>query len=199
MLLRAVTLSAVLAAPLALTAPGASAAPARFEIDPTHFSVVFSADHIGFGATWGMFLNGAGGFTYDEATQSLTDLSVTIDAASVFSNDERRDGHLRSKDFLDASAHPDVTFVMTSAEPTGATTGRVTGDLTLRGVTKPVVLEVVLNRIADYPFGHRKRTIGVTATTVIKRSEFGMTYAVEGGLVGDAVPITIELEAIQQD
>lgn len=194
-------LTALPAAVLALAAfaPIAEAEPARYEIDTSHFSVVFNADHIGYGGTWGMFLAGSGGFTYDESTQTLSDLTVTIDANSVFSNDDRRDGHLRSNDFLAAEEHPEITFVMTGAEATSETTGKVFGDLTLRGVAKPVTLDVTLNKIGEYPFGHRKRTIGVTAETVLQRSEWGMTYAIDGGLVGDEVPIVIELEAIQQD
>ena len=182
-----------------LSAQTSHAEPARFEIDPTHFSIVFNAQHIGYGATWGMFLKGEGGFTYDEESQALSDLNVTIPADSVFSNHEARDNHLRGKDFLHAQEHPVISFTMTSAEPKTDTTGLVHGDLTLRGVAKPVTLEVTLNKIGEYPFGHRKQTIGITATTVLKRSEWGMTYAVDGGLVGDEVPITIELEAIKAE
>lgn len=173
----------------------ATAEPAQYNIDPTHFSVVFNAQHVGYGATWGMFLKGEGGFTYDEENQTLSDLAVTIPAESVFSNHDARDNHLRGKDFLHAEEHPVISFVMTSAEPKTDTTGLVYGDLTLRGISKPVTLEVTLNKIEEYPFAHRKRTIGVTATTVLTRSEWGMTYAVDGGLVGDEVPIIIELEA----
>ena len=193
----AFTAAAVLAA--ALSSQRADAEPARFEIDPTHFSIVFNAQHIGYGATWGMFLRGEGGFTYDEESKTLTDLTVTIPADSVFSNHDARDNHLRGKDFLHAEEHPEISFVMTSAEPKTDTTGLVHGDLTLRGVAKPVTLDVTLNKISEYPFGHRKRTIGVTAKTVLKRSEWGMTYAIDGGLVGDEVPIVIELEAIKAE
>lgn len=168
-----------------------------YEIDKSHFSIVFNADHIGYAATWGMFLDGSGSFMFDEEARTLSDLTVTIDANSVFTNDDRRDGHLRSADFLDAESHPQITFVMTSAEATGETTGKVHGDLTLRGVTRPVTLDVTLNKIGPYPWGGTY-VVGITAETTLRRSEWGMTYATENGLVGDEVPIVIELEAIRQ-
>lgn len=184
---------------LAALATGPALADADlYEIDKSHFSVVFNADHIGYGATWGMFLDGSGSFMFDEDARTLSDLSVTIDANSVFTNHDRRDGHLRSADFLDAENHPDVTFVMTGATAESDTTGKVTGDLTLRGVTNPVTLDVTLNKIGPYPWGSNY-VVGITAETTLKRSDWGMTYAIENGLVGDEVPIVIELEAIRQD
>lgn len=173
------------------------AEPRHYTIDPAHFSIVFNAVHIGYAPTWGMFLKGKGGFTFDEETRALSDLRVEIEAASVFSNDERRDGHLRSNDFLAAEAHPAITFEMTEAHPETDTRGKVSGDLTLRGVTRPVTLDVTLNKIGPYPFGGTY-VIGISASTTLKRSQFGSTYALEGGLVGDEVEIRIDLEAIRQ-
>jgi polyisoprenoid-binding protein YceI len=186
----------LLAATLALSAGAAAAAPARWVIDPAHLSVVWSADHIGYGSVWGMFLTAEGSFTYDEETQDLSDLVFTVDPSSVFSNDEARDGHLRSADFLSAEANPEIRFVMTGAEKETDTTGTVTGDLTFRGVTKPVTLDVTLNKIGPYPFGPNY-VLGVTVETTIKRSDFGSTYALD--LVADEIPLTIELEAIRQE
>ncbi len=187
---------------IGLVAMLASAGPSRAEpraylIDPSHFSIVFNAMHIGYAPTWGLFLKGKGGFTFDEETRTLSDLSVEIETASVFSNDERRDGHLRSDDFLAAEAHPTITFTMTEARAETETSGKITGDLTLRGVTRPVTLDVTLNKIGPYPFGGTY-VLGISASTVLKRSEFGSTYALDGGLVGDEVEIRIDLEAIRQ-
>lgn len=188
-----------LAAALVLTGLGSAAAePARYVIDPSHLSVMWRADHIGFGDTIGMFLESGGEFVYDEATQTLSEARFTVQAASVFSNDERRDNHLRGKDFLLAEEHPEITFVMTSAEATGDTTGVVTGDLTLRGVTRPIEVQVTLNKTGDYPFGGAY-VIGITAEAVVKRSDFGSTYAVENGWVGDEIPLVISFEAVRQD
>ncbi|WP_208984519.1 YceI family protein [Stappia sp. TSB10GB4] len=186
----------------ALTAALTAALPARAEprtyvIDPSHFSIVFNAMHIGYAPTWGLFLKGEGSFTYDENTRELSDLSVAIETASVFSNDERRDGHLRSDDFLSADAHPRITFRMTDARAETEATGTVIGDLTLRGVTRPVTLNVTLNKIGPYPFGDT-HVVGISARTVLRRSDFGMIYAVENGFVGDEVDIRIDLEAVRQ-
>ena len=181
-----------------LAPAGASAEPARYKIDPQHFAIVFNGLHIGYERQWGMFLRGGGEFTYDHDAKALSDLSVTIEAGSVFSNDEERDGHLRSADFLDAEAHPDITFVMTEAVPETDTTGTVSGDLTIRGETRPVTLDVTLNKIGPYPWGDNF-VVGITATTTLMREDWGMTYALDNGLVGPDVPIIIELEAIRQD
>lgn len=188
--------SAAVAAALLVGAP-ASAAPERYEIDQSHFSIVFNVDHVGFGGTWGMFLDAAGGFSYDADAQALSELSVTIQTASIFTNHEKRDEHLRGGDFLMAAENPEITFVATSAEATSATTGTVTGDLTLRGVSRSVTLDVVLNKADKNPFSG-KHTLGITATTTILRSEWGMDYGVANGAVGDEVPIVIELEAARQ-
>ena len=187
----------VVAAALVWTNP-ADAAPERYVIDPAHFSIVFSADHIGYADTWGMFLEAEGSFTFDPEARELSDLVVTVDPASVFTNHDGRDGHLRGEDFLHVEAYPEARFVMTGAAPTGERTGTVTGDLTLRGVTRPVTLDVTWNKSGPYPFGDTY-AIGISAETTSRRSDFGMTYAVENGWVGDEIPIRIDLEAIRQD
>lgn len=177
----------------------ATAEPAGFEIDPAHVTVAFLVRHIGYADTLGQFLEVEGGFDYDEATKTLSDLEVVIEAESVFSNHDRRDDHVRGSDFLDADEHPEIVFVGTGATPTGENSGTVTGDLTLLGVTRPVTLEVTLNKAGLYPFGEGPPyVLGISARTTIKRSAFGMTYAVENGFVGDEVDVIIELEAIRQ-
>lgn len=176
----------------------ADAAPRTYDIDPAHAVIAFKVDHIGFAKTLGQFLETSGSFVYDEETQTLGEVSVDIVAASVFSNHEARDNHIRNKDFLWADETPVITFRASGGTATSETTGQVTGDLTLRGVTRPVTLDVVLNRAAAYPFGHKKHTLGISASAVIKRSEWGMDYA-QGGLVGDDVELIIEIEAIQRD
>ena len=176
----------------------AQAEMARFLIDPEHFSILFSTGHLGYQQQLGLFLDGSGSFTFDETTNELADLVVEIEAASVFSNHRARDNHLRSGDFLDAENHPMIRFVMTEAEPASETTGTITGDLTLRGVTLPVTLDVQLNKIGAYPWGSNY-VVGVSAETVINRSDFGSTYALEGEMVGDAVTLVFEIEAIRQN
>jgi len=194
---RAVAAVMVLAT-LAFGGRGVQAQPEHFRLDPAHTSIAFMVDHIGFEKLIGMFLEVEGTFRYDEKSQKLTDLVVKIPAKSVFSNHQARDTHVRSDEFLDAATHPDITFKMTAAKAASETTGTVTGELTIRGVTQPVTLDVTLNKIGDYPFpvgGKVPYVIGFSARTTIKRSDFGMTYAVENGLVGDEVQILIEAEA----
>jgi polyisoprenoid-binding protein YceI len=184
---------------LALVGTGATAVaePYRYRIDPEHLSIGFSASHIGYADVLGLFLRGAGSFVYDAQTRTLRDLQATVDPASVFTNHRARDEHLRSGEFLDAAAHPEIRFVMTGAEPTGERTGKVTGDLTLRGVTRPVVLDVTLNAAKPSPLDGSER-LGVSVRTTIQRSAWGMTYAVENGWVADAIPLSIEFEAVRE-
>lgn len=186
----------LLPALLALAWP-AEAAPARYRIDPEHLVVAFTVRHIGYHSVLGQFLKAEGSFTFDEEARRVADVRVSIDAASVFTNHQARDEHVRSGDFLDAAKHSAIGFVGKEAEATGERTGRVTGDLTIRGVTRPAVLEVTLNKVGPYPFGPNY-VAGISARTTVRRSEFGMTYALDGGLVADEVDVVIELEAIRE-
>jgi len=193
--MRHLALSSILAI-TTLTAP-ALAAPAQYELDPTHTTVMFTIDHVGYAATIGVFGEVAGTFTYDMDTQDLSNVQVAIAADSVNTFLEARDGHVRKRDFLDVSAHPQITFTAESGTPRNGTTGTVTGDLTILGQTQPVTLDVTLNKAAVYPFGHKRMVLGLSLTGKINRSDFGMTYAVDNGLVGDEVAIRVETEAMQ--
>lgn len=177
----------------------AMAAPDRFELDPSHTTVFFTVDHIGYAGTLGVFGTISGSFLYDMETQDLSDVKVSIDAASVNTFDQARDGHVKNKDFLDVSNHPEITFVASGGTATSDTTGTVTGDLTILGQKQPVTLNVTLNKAAEYPFGHKRLVLGLSLETSINRSDFGMNYAVDNGLVGDAVDIRIETEAMKMD
>lgn len=194
-----VNAAAVLALMGGLTAPHlATAEPARFEIDPGNSSIAFSANHIGYKDVLGLFLEERGSFTFDEETRELSDLVFEVDATSVFTDNPARNRHLMSGDFLDAENHPLIRFVMTEAVPKSDTEGTIKGDLTVRGVTQPATVDVTLNRIAPYPWGSNY-VLGVSAEAVVERSAFGSTYALENGLVGDAISLTFEIEAIRQD
>ena len=128
----------------------------------------------------------------------VSDIAVTIGAVSVDTQHEERDKHLRAQDFLWVEHIRGSLFTGTSAEQTGPRTGKITGDLTIRGVTKPVTLDVVWNKSGQYTFGDMHYATGVSARAKIKRSDFGMTYALEGGMVGDEVEIILEFEGIRQ-
>lgn len=189
--------TAALGALALLAAAPAAAAPETYRIDPEHLSIGFLVHHIGYADTLGMFREAEGSFVFDPEARTLEDLTVTIQAESVFTNHQRRDDHLRGDDFLDVEAHPEITFVATSAEPTGETTGTVTGDLTILGVTQPVTLDVTLNKRGEYPFGNNF-VMGISARTTVTRSDYGMTYAVDNGWVGDDIEVIIEVEAIRE-
>jgi polyisoprenoid-binding protein YceI len=174
------------------------AAPERYQLDPNHMAIAFLVSHVGFAKTLGQFTRAEGSFVFDPEKPAISDIAVTIDTTSVDTQHEERDKHLRAQDFLWVEQHPQITFHGASAEQTGPRTGRVTGDLTIRGVTKPVTLDIVWNKSAQYPFGDMHYATGVSARAKIKRSDFGMTYALEGGLVGDEVDIILEFEGIRR-
>ena len=188
-------LAPAFASVLAVATP-ALADKALYQLDDTHTAIYFTVDHIGYSKTLGIFTGLEGTFMYDTDTQELSDVNVTIQADSVNTFHQARDGHVKNKDFLHVSAHPTITFTATEGAPESDTAGTVTGELTILGVTQPVTLEVTLNKVGDYPFGHKREVLGLSMTTSIMRSDFGMMYAVENGLVGDQVDITIETEAM---
>jgi polyisoprenoid-binding protein YceI len=190
--------AALLVSSLSLGSP-ALAEPAKFVIDDEHFSMNFEIMHIGYAPVMGMFQEVEGSFVYDEETGELSEGQLVFQADSIFTNHKRRDDHLREADFLDASEYENITFTVTGFERTGDNTGVVTGDLTLLGETRPVDLNVTLNKAAEYPITHEEYTLGLTAETTIKRSDWGMTYGLEGDLVGDEVKLRFGFEAIRQD
>lgn len=187
---------------LTLSIP-AQAKPEKYVIDPAHFSIAMSVRHIGFFDMIGLFTEGAGSFTFDESKPEVSDIRVTIKTASFDSGHEKRDGHVRSADFLNAKEFPEMVFVGTRSEKTGDRTGKIHGELTLRGVTKPLTLDVTWIKSGEYPiggglFGGKPYVTGINARGILKRSDFGMTYAVDNGFVGDDVTLILGFEARRQ-
>lgn len=180
-----------------LIAPLAWAEPKTFDIDPDHFSLTFEVNHLGYASVIGMFREAEGSFTYDEDTRTISDGKVVVQSDSVFTDHKKRDEHLRKSDFLHSKRYPEITFEVTDFETTGDNTGKLTGDLTLLGKTRPVTLDVTLNKAAVYPITHEEYTLGISARTTIQRSEWGMTYALDPLLVGDEVKLRFEFEAIE--
>ncbi|MEX0964010.1 MAG: YceI family protein [Pseudohongiellaceae bacterium] len=187
-----------LALTLLLAIGQAKAEPADWEIDPEHFSIAFEAGHIGYQQQLGLFLEGGGSFRYDPESQQLSGGRVEIQAASIFTNLDARDNHLRGRDFLNARRNPLILFEVIEFSAADEARGTLTGNLTLLGETHPVELQVTINKQAEYPFGHRLQTLGISAHTTINRSLWGMDYGVEGNLVGDEVTLRFEFEAIRQ-
>jgi polyisoprenoid-binding protein YceI len=182
-----------------LTPAIATAEPRNFVLDAEHASIAFVVQHLSFAGVLGVFREAEGTMVFDEEASALQSMEIRIAAESLDTRHARRDDHLRSDDFLDSDNHPEMVFTFTSAEQTGERTGRITGNLTLIGQTRPVTLDVELKDAGNYPFGDRHYAIGISARGEISRSEWGMTYGVADGLVGDTVEIIIEAEFIREE
>ncbi|MEZ5932583.1 MAG: YceI family protein [Alphaproteobacteria bacterium] len=174
------------------------AEPAEFVLDPEHTYITFFVRHLGFADLAGMFLESDGTFSYDEEAKELKSATITVKTDSVFTNHEERDGHLKSADFLNVGEYPEMTFVAKTAEKLSDTQGKITGDLTLLGVTKPITLDVTFNKAGNYPFLDGHYALGFDATGSFRRSDFGMTYGVDGDIVGDEITLVIGAEGIRQ-
>lgn len=194
--MRAPSLGRSLVFALALAfAAGAQSEPARYELDPEHLTIAFLVEHIGYAKTLGAFRRASGGFTFDDTGAAVSDVRVVVATMSVDTAHEARDEHVRSGDFLASEEHPEMIFTASGAERTADGTFIVNGELTLLGTTRPLRLEATLNKAAPYPIGDRTEVLGVSARGTLRRSEFGMSYGIEGALVGDEVELIIELEA----
>jgi polyisoprenoid-binding protein YceI len=168
-----------------------------FALDLTHSSVEFTVRHMVFSRVRGTFPKFTLDLDVDEKTNLPTAINAVIDATSIDTNVADRDAHLKSPDFLDVAKFPSITYKATSI--TGAAdTLTIQGDLTIHGVTKPVVLTASVDGRAKDPWGNDR--IGFSATTTINRKDFGLTYnqALETGgvLVGEALEIEISIEAV---
>ncbi len=171
-----------------------------WSIDPSHSAVEFSVKHMMFATVRGRFSTFSGTITMPDGDPSRASVVVEIDADSIDTRDEKRDEHLRSNDFFGAGDNPKITFRSTSVQAKGKDRYEVTGDLTIRGVTKPVVLDATFNGQGVNPWG--VTVAGWSAEGKIDRKEFGVNWnaALESGgfLVGDEVKIHIELEVAKQ-
>jgi polyisoprenoid-binding protein YceI len=183
----------ILIAALAMAA-SAAAQVGNWQIDPAHSSAQFSVRHLGVSTVRGAFMKVSGSAKYDAADPSKGSLDATIEATSVDTRVEMRDNDLRSPNFLDAAKYPTITFHSKQTKAAGAGKLQITGDLTIHGVTKEVVLDVdgPTAPIKD-PWGNQR--FGASATTKIKRQDFGVNGA--PGIVGDEITITIDAELIQ--
>lgn len=182
--------------------PAAAAAPgARFELDPDHTSMGFLVDHIGFAKVLGMFRTVRGSYRFDEATATLSAVRIEVETASVFSNQRRRDEHLRGPDFLNSREFPTMVFTADGARRTGPRTFEIVGQLELLGQSRPLTLQATWNKSGESPIptaGGQPWLMGVSARGSFKRSAYGMNYAVANGWVGDEVQLILEFEAIRR-
>ena len=172
-----------------------------WQIDPAHTNVEFTVRHMMISNVKGQFQKTSGTITANGNDPASAKIDATIDASSIDTRVDGRDAHLKSGDFLDVAKFPAITFKSTKVEAAGPGKWKVTGDLTLHGVTKPVVLDVEgAGAPIHDPMGNTRA--GASATTTIKRRDFGLTWnkALEAGgvMVGDEVAISIDVEAIKK-
>jgi polyisoprenoid-binding protein YceI len=177
-----------------LLAASAAAQAGNWKIDPNHSAAQFAVRHLGVSTVRGAFTKVSGSAIYDPADPSKDSLEATIEARSVDTRVEMRDKDLRSAHFLDVEKFPTITFHSKQTKATEPGKLQMTGDLTIHGVTKQVVLDVdgPSAPIKD-PMGNQR--IGASATTKINRQDFGVSGA--PGVVGDEISITLDVEMIQ--
>ncbi|MEQ9693248.1 YceI family protein [Shimia sp. SDUM112013] len=185
-----------LAAGLIAAAGFATAEPAKYTLDASHSQIVFSYNHLGFSTTYGMFSGFEGEIMFDQENPAASSVTVSMPVKSMFTGWEERDAHFMSEDFFGATDGDLVTFTSTAIEVTGDTTAKITGDLTLNGMTKPVVLDATLNQVAKHPMAG-KDWAGFDATTTLKRSDFGVDKFAP--FVSDDVEVMISIEAMKAE
>ena len=188
------SLSALVVA-IALFATFPAAAQDKWQLDPAHCSAQFSVRHLGISTVRGAFTKLTGAVQYDPAAPGKSSLEATIEATSVDTRVEMRDNDLRSPNFLDVQKYPTITFQSKKVEAAGAGKLKVTGDLTVHGVTKEVALDVdgPTPAMKD-PWGNLR--MGASATTKINRMDFGVSG--RPGVVGDDITITLDIEMTRQ-
>lgn len=192
---------ALAAVALAVLTTGALAEPLTFDIDKSHTSVTFKIRHFLTKVT-GKFTDFSGTIQYDPKDLSKSGVDVTIQTASINTANDRRDNHLRSGDFFLAEEHPTITFKSTRVVPGEGDAFKIEGDLTMRGVTKPVVLDATKLGMMDLAGESGVRTIaGFEGTTTIDRKDYGILWNRmfdSGAMLGDDVEITLAIEAVRK-
>jgi len=176
----------------ALAAAPAVAAPVTYQLDPTHTNVLAQWSHFGFSNPFANFGDVQGTLVYDAANVAASRVEVTLPLSGLTGFSGKFDEHLRSADFFDAAKYPTATFRSTRVEAAGEGKLKVTGDLTIKDITRPVVLDVTLNKSGEHPM-LKVPAIGFDATATIRRSDFGVGAYVPH--VGDEVVLRITTEA----
>lgn len=177
---------------LLATAGTAAAAPVTYKLDPTHTMVLFSWNHFGFSNPSANLNNVDGTLVYDEKDPTKATVEATFKLADLDTFVPKLDEHLKSKDFFDAAQYPTITFKSTKVATAGKGKLKVTGDLTVHGTTKPVTLDVTVNKVGPHPM-MKVQTAGFDAVATLKRSDFGVGAYVPN--VSDEIKIRITTEA----
>ena len=187
----------LLAAALATAAAtSAFATPEKYILDASHSQILFSYNHLGFSTTWGLFSGFEGDVMFDQENPAGSSVTVSMPTKSMFTGWEERFGHFMSQDFFGATDADMISFTSTGIEVTGDTTAQITGDLTINGTTKPVVLDAVLNQAGDHPMAG-KPWAGFDATATVLRSDFNLGKFAP--FVSDEVDVKISIEAMKAD
>jgi polyisoprenoid-binding protein YceI len=182
------------------TAPSLAELTGTYVVDPAHSRIGFVARHAMVTKIRGSFREFEGRAHLDADDPSTSRFELTIQAASIDTGNADRDGHLRSNDFFDMASHPEIRFVSTAVEAAGADTYKVTGDLTIRAVTKPVTFDVEYTGTAVDPFGNVR--VGLEGSARVNRKDWGVSWnvALEAGglLVSEHVVLDFEVSLIRQ-
>ncbi|MAC81233.1 MAG: hypothetical protein CML66_24605 [Rhodobacteraceae bacterium] len=181
---------------LVAAATAAFAAPEEYVLDSSHSQIVFSYNHLGFSTGYGMFSGFEGTIEFDAEDPASSTVSVSMPVESMITGWQPRFDHFMSDDFFGASDDDVVTFTSTSIEVTGDDTALITGDLTLNGVTKEVVLDTKLNQAGEHPM-EGKRWLGFAATTTLVRSDYNL--GMFAPYVSDEVQVEISIEAMKAE
>jgi polyisoprenoid-binding protein YceI len=167
-----------------------------YHIDPLHSNVLLKANHIGFSNVYIKVRDIDGEFVFDRTHPEKSSVNVTMNANSIDGFDEKFNEHLHGTDFFNVEAFPIITFVSDTIEVTSDDTAKVHGNLTIKGLTQPSTLNVTFNKAGENPFAKDYRA-GFSATAIVKRSDYGIKYALPA--VADEVGIVIEAEGIRVD
>jgi len=180
----------------ALAAAPAFAAPEAYVLDPSHSQILFSYNHLGFSTTYGLFSGFDGKIAFDQAEPAKSSVEVSFPVKTMLTGWQERFDHFMTKDFFDATDDEMVTFKSTAIEVTGEKTAKITGDLTLNGVTKSIVLDAALTQAGEHPMA-KKPWAGFTGTTTLLRTDYNL--GMFAPYVGDEVQVTISIEAMKAE
>ena len=179
-----------------LLATPALAAPEAYVLDASHRQILFSYNHLGYSTSYGMFSGFAGEIMFDQANPAASSVTVSFPVKTMLTGWQERFDHFMSPDFFAAADDEMVSFTSTAIEVTGENTAKITGDLTLNDVTKPVVLDAKLNQVGDHPMAN-KPWAGFDATVTLLRSDFNL--GAFAPFISDEVQVAISVEAMKAE
>ena len=181
----------------ALATPAHADGPEPYAIDPVHTRVMFAVEHAGFSKALGTVSGSTGALLFDPEDWTAARLDVRVPMAAIDLGDEGWNRATLARNLLDAQQHPEARFVSRDVTPVDEDTARACGELTLRGVTRPLCMDVTLNALKRHPMPPFRRTAGFSATATLSRADYGITAW--KSVIGDEVELRIEAEAVRDD